>query len=81
MSVLLFFLTQVYCDLPHPYKGRARVDSERWPGPAVILAADGPSRYFIGHRNTTLLVAAEILRHASAKEAMAAEAVAKTPGE
>ena len=57
--------TQVYFYLPHPYKGRSRTDSKRWCKPAVILAVDGP---------------AENWRYASAEEAMAADAVAKTPG-
>ena len=37
---------------------------KRWRGPAVILAADGPSRYFIGHRNRTLLGAAKNVGYA-----------------
>ena len=62
-------------------KGRTSADSKRWRGPAVILAADETSRCCNGHRNRTYLVAAESWRYPSAEEAIAAEAVAKTPGE
>ena len=48
----------MHLHLPHPYKERNRTDSKLWRGLAVILALDGPSRDFIGHRTRTLLVAA-----------------------
>ena len=66
----------VPCDksLP-PYKGRQRSDTKMWPGLAVILAADAPSRYVIGYRHRTLLVAAATLRYASSEEVAAAEVV------
>ena len=65
--------TQVYFYLPHPFEGRNTADSQRWHGPAVVLAAGGPRRYFGGLRNRTLLVAAEDFE-------VYPEAVAKTQG-
>ena len=41
----------------------------------MILAADGPCRYFIRYRNGTPLVAAEDLLDASLEEAAAVEVV------
>ena len=70
----------MYFYLPHPNKCRNRTDSKRWRGLAVILLADEPSRYFIGHRNITLLMAAENLRYVSAEEAMAAEGAQRLQG-
>ena len=56
-----------------PHKGRQRSDTKRWRGPAVILAADGPIRYFIGYRNRALLDAADNLGDSSEGEAATAD--------
>ena len=52
-------LGQDVLNSPHPCKGGRRSDTKRWWGLAVILAVDGPNRYFVGCRNRTLLLAAD----------------------
>jgi hypothetical protein len=69
--------TQVYFWEPGVGKGRLRADPGRWRGPALVISADGETRYYLSWRGKILLAAREQLRLASAEEAAAFKHIAR----
>ena len=58
-------------------KGRMREDSQRWRGPATVIARKSMGRYYVGWRSRVLLVAKDQIRLATVEEAAAADTIAK----
>lgn len=61
---------KVHFWVPGAKKVRYRRDDGVWRGPAIIVAKESTSRYFISWRGRCLLVAATNLRPSSSEEAM-----------
>ena len=66
---------RIYFWSASPTCGHRRQDSERWRGPATVIARESRGRYYLSWRGQAMLVAEEQVRHATSLEAAAADKV------